>query len=275
MSALWTIHRLRWTRRIPLKALILALVLLGVTYPNPTLLVRAIRHARNMDALIDDNEPALQPLHAELRDILQNVPPDDHPVRLQRVQQLVCRKIPYDWDWNTWGVVEYTPTVAEVLAMGREDCDGRAVVAASLLKRLGYQPRLVTDLLHVWVWTKHGETMSPGGPKTFDPTDAGRRFNPRSMLNWPTNLAAGLAVFPVPRELILLATIWFLSIHPSAPRWTWALSVCLLLLALLLFRVAADDPSRIIRTGVWAAWASLLTGLALLWRRFPRTKPRD
>lgn len=272
MSTLWTIHRLHWTRRVPLKGLILALVLLGVTYPNPTLLVRAIRHARNMDALIDDNDPALQPLHAELRHSLQNVHPDDHPVRLRSVERLVCQKIPYDWDWNTWGVVEYTPTVAEVLAMGREDCDGRAVVAASLLKRLGYQPRLVTDLLHVWVWTEHGETMSPGGPKMFDPTETGRRFNPRSMLNWPTNLAVGLAVFPLSRELILLATIWFLAIHPSAPRRTWALSLFLLLLGLLLFRLAADDPSRIIRTGVWSAWACLLAGGAVLGWRFRRSE---
>ena len=44
------------------------------------------------------------------------------------VEKFVYGHVPYAWDWDTWGVADYLPSVAEVRRMGREDCDGRAVV---------------------------------------------------------------------------------------------------------------------------------------------------
>ena len=264
MNVLWAIHRMRRGPRRLCKGLVLAAVMLGVTYPHLSLLPRAIRHAGNMDALIDETAPELEPLRTELNASLASIDEDAHSERLSAVQKLVEERIPYEWDWNTWGVVEYTPTVAEVIAQGREDCDGQAVVAASLLKGIGYEPRLVTDLRHVWVWTEHGETMSPGGAKLFDPTDDGRRFNLASVVDWPISLAVGLAVFPIVRELIVLAAVWLLGISPLSPRWTWALSLFLLAHGLLLIHVAGN-PGRIVSWAVWLGLANVAAGLVVLW----------
>jgi hypothetical protein len=129
---------------------------------------------------------------------------------LRYVEQFVYKRVPYDWDWNTWGMADYFPSVDEVLRIGREDCDGRAVVAASLLKNLGYDARIVTDFAHVWVTTPQGQTMGPGKTKTVEVTEKGVKLDLSGLKQIPQTLAYGIAVFPLPRELILLAVFWLL-----------------------------------------------------------------
>jgi hypothetical protein len=132
-------------------------------------------------------------------------------------------------------VAEYLPTVAEVFEQGREDCDGRAVVAASLLRRMGYDAWLVSDLLHVWVETPEGETMSPtGGEKTFVGTDAGTQatVSMRILQNAGRGLVYGIAVFPLMRESIILALLCALTMQPWSSPWRRVAGCLLLWLAL-------------------------------------------
>jgi len=265
MNPLRAVNGLRWWPRWGVKGLFLLLVLVGVTYPHPSLLVRDVRHTWDMDALIDETEPTLQPWMEELRAGLAEAPDASDQQVFQAVEHFVHDRIPYEWDWNTWGVMDYTPTVAEVVEMGREDCDGRAVVAASLLRGIGYEPRLVGNPLHVWVWTPQGEFMGPAGPKTFEPTETGSRFNWSSVVNWPSNLAFGLAVYPLGRELVLLVAVWLCGLKLVARRWTWVVSLLLLIQGLLLIRLSAGDHRSIIHWGVWLAWLYWVAGLAVLW----------
>ncbi|UCG34399.1 MAG: transglutaminase domain-containing protein [Phycisphaerales bacterium] len=265
MHLIGRVNRLRRPVRWGVKGLFLLVVLVGITYPRPGLLVRAYRHLTNMNGLVNPDEPAMQAWREELESRLGAEPPADQEDLLARVQSFVIEKVPYDWDWNTWGVMEYTPTVAEVVQMGREDCDGRAVVAASLLRGLGYEARLVGNPLHIWVWTEHGELMGPAGAKTFEPTATGYRFNWASVRGWTSHLSFGMAVFPLGRELVMVAAIWLCGLSLAARRWTWLASLVLLTLGLVVIRLAARDPGQAIRWGLWLGWCQVAVGVLLLW----------
>ncbi len=231
-------NRLRPWKRIPLKSGILLLSILAVCYPYPRTAIRHLRHAMDPDAMIDPNAPSLQPLLDELR---QRLPP--HIAKrdvLRLVEQFVYQRVKYQWDWETWGVSDYLPTVEETLAHGKEDCDGQAVVAASLLRGLGFNAHLAGNFVHMWVATDQGETMSPGDRKAFVATDHGTEFHPEALMELPRAVAFGIAVFPLQRELIVLLVWWVLLLRVEAgwKRSTAALTV--LTAGQLLLRFSSD-----------------------------------
>lgn len=258
---------LRW----PLKATVLLGVVLLVLYPRPGLLLRNIDHWSRLDTLADPASPALDPLDENVRALLNGDPVGADPaIVLQTVQHVVVQELPYEWDWITWGVVDYIPTIEEALDAGREDCDGRAIVAAGLLRRYGFDARVMSDLSHVWVWTPQGSAMghreTVSGATLVHSTPQGTRLDWLAvfsiggiLVDWPLNLAYGIQVFPIARELVLLITLWLLLLSRSTtrPRHDW-LGLAFLLVALLGFRWAGSAG-----TGegneMWAivAWASL------------------
>lgn len=249
---------LRW----PLKTALFLAVLLFTLYPDPSLLARNVRHLANMSRMLDPANEGLAPLEAQVRERLGDARHGAHET-LAAVEKVVTRRLPYDWDWNTWGVADYMPTVSEALEMGREDCDGRAVVAASLLKRMGHEAWLVSDVRHVWVATKEGETMSPGrAGKGLVATPSGTRVTvtPSTAWNALSGLAYGVAAFPLVRELILLAALTLLSMQPrSAWLRRWA-GMVTMLAGLLLVRLYGTT------TGEWSreALLSMVAGFAML-----------
>ena len=258
---LFALNRLRWPWRIPVKWLILGFTVLGVCFPNPVILYRHLDHWRDPNALIEPNAPGVRAMADELRPtIADDTPP--HEV-LHAVQDLVYRSVPYEWDWNTWGSADYLPTVGEVFEQGREDCDGRAVVAASVLKQLGYEATLVTDFAHVWVRTEVGETMSPGETPAIVVGEKGIEIQSHAFAEMLRASTLGIRVFPLFRELIVIAVAWWLLWSPGAPRW-YALTALASLVGGLLC-VRAYGPLSI----VWLHGAGLvmmLVGVVLpLW----------
>ena len=205
-------HQARWYWRLPLKGLLLGLTILAVCYPNPSVLARHLRHIRDPDAMIQADAPPLAPLLADLRPRLQEA--GTARAVLDTVEQYVCTTIDYAYDWETWGVVDYLPTVEEVVSSGREDCDGRALLAASLLRGLGYEARLVADGAHVWVWTPQGETMNPNPQETLRATTGGVHIDWTAWRTLPRALGFGLAIFPLGREVIVAAVLLLILLHP-------------------------------------------------------------
>ena len=62
--------RLHAIVRVPVKWIVFIAVVVLVCYPYPKLLAKHVKHWRDPNALLDPNEPALQPLAEELRQTL-------------------------------------------------------------------------------------------------------------------------------------------------------------------------------------------------------------
>ena len=251
MFELVALDNIRWRWRLPMKWAIFALTCLTVCFPYPGRLVRHIRHWTDPNALIQPDAPALQPLVEELRPRLSG--PLTPKEALRRVEHFVYERIPYEWDWNTWGTADYLPTVTEAIVMGKEDCDGRAVIAASLLRNFGFEAQLVADFTHMWVKTDRGETMAPGKRKAIVAMEDGLHFDPSALADLPKALALGVAVFPLARELIILGVLWWLLLRRVGVGSSLG-SLGLFLFGLFLLRAVGkpylDTPS-------WLTWLGL------------------
>ncbi len=239
LTRLWRLNDTRRLVRWPIKCGIVAFTVLAVCFPNPVRLARHLAHWSDPNALIEPDAPALAPMVAALRPQLAEL--DDPRDALRAVEKFVYREIPYDWDWNTWGSADYLPTVTEVIEMGREDCDGQAVVAASLLRNFGFKTELVANFAHMWVRTDKGELMGPGKNKAVVATKDGPKLHLRGLLELPKSTAFGIAVFPLMRELIVLAVIWLLLIDRRRRALRQGVGLVLFGVALLLLRDASHD----------------------------------
>jgi hypothetical protein len=226
----------------------------------------------NPNALIDPDAPALEPLIEELRPLFAEGPSPREA--LKHVERFVYLKIPYEWDWITWGVSDYWPTVDEAMRAGREDCDGRAVVAASLLRAFGMEARLVTNFAHVWVETPHGDTMSPAGKKAVVATEDGVHMNWSALGEAPLSAAYGMAVFPFGRQLIVVGVLWWLLIGKASARRS-VLALLLLTFGLLAIRWLCADYFAIRLYSPAPGFAMIALGMILMllpWRRKKATQ---
>ena len=233
--AWYQLHTVSPLLRWPAKWLLLACGVLLVLFPKPWLLFVLLERARDMEQLLDPDHPGLAVFEA---DVLERTAADA-PVAelLATVEQVVRERVPYAWDWETWGVMEYLPTVDEVLARGQEDCDGRAVVAASLLRRMGHEAWLVSDIVHMWVQTRDGETMSPGGVVTLVAAEPGASGTQTAvtldlLANLVRGTAFGVSVFPLTREVALLLLVCALTWHPRVGLWRFACGALLMWIGL-------------------------------------------
>ena len=262
----------RWYVRVPVKLFVFAVVTFFVLFPFPGQFARHLSRLCNLDAVVDPDAPQLAEWEEELRSWATSyralwetsfpeeartlsdgdVPRVDEVQR--RVQDMVLERVRYAWDWDTWGSADYIPTVAEMFAKAaddasgelQEDCDGRAVIAASLMRRMGYKADLVTDLRHVWVKTPQGEWMGPGKAKAMVSTPKGTRLDWTAALgNVPMSISYGISVFPLARELVILAAAYVLLLHTRTHWRTALLAAVLLVQGLLFMRCGVFSPQQV------------------------------
>ncbi|MEW6199046.1 MAG: hypothetical protein AB1601_10350 [Planctomycetota bacterium] len=283
-AAAWhALHRRPRRTRWPLKTGAFVIVVLLVLFPRVWLIPAWLIRLSDLDAVIDPCHPTVNELAARVADAAGPNPPL-HDATIA-VETLVRQRVPYAFDWETWGVMDYLPTVDEVFAQGREDCDGQAVVAASVLRRLGYDAWLVSDLLHTWVDAQDTtaepprtvQLMSPGrGDQTLTGGAEGTRarFSLATLANVGRALSFGVAVFPAGRELIIVAALWLVLVQPRSPGWRRLAGGAALLVAVLCLRSAGGpalgDGYRPGLTGL--GLASLAAGCVLLMYRSPEAR---
>ncbi|GJM24737.1 MAG: hypothetical protein DHS20C16_11520 [Phycisphaerae bacterium] len=225
--------------------------------------------------MIDPAATRLDPLVPELMGALPaEATRETHPKEILRaVELLVYKKLPYAFDWDTWGMADYMPTVDEALEMGREDCDGRAVVGASLLERMGFDAHLVTNGAHVWVSTPEGDTMGPGKVATIRTTPTGVKVNWRGLWTMPRIMAVNTALFPLVRELIIAVVLWGLILHPSMRRHRVVVVGIFLIGALFLLRSGGNLQRGESMLLVWSGILALIG--ALVCSRYGGRRPAE
>jgi len=254
---------LQWFVRLPIKWLIVIVTVFLVQFPYPSLLIQHINRWRNPNDLIEPNAPALEPWVAALTQKMEAAKSPQQALRL--VEFYVYENLPYEWDWNNWIIADYLPTVEEALAKKSEDCDGRAVVAASLLARFGYSPEIVTDFAHVWVRTEHGELMGPGRNKALVATNKGLQLQRGAFGQLLGSVPFGVAVFPFRRELMILLAVWLMLLG-TRTDWRQALvGLGLAIAGLVLIRIGGADHRT---PTVWAQVAGaicLVAAILVLW----------
>ena len=176
---MWSrLARLPRVWRYLLKWLVLASVTTVVLYPHPGLLYRQVQHLRNVESLIQPDLPEIAAINREIdAQLATNALRRDE---LKVVERYVYQHVPYKYDWLNWGNFDYWPTAIEVLGRKREDCDGRAVLAATILRARGFATaQIVANLNHVWVVVDQTELMGPQKEKNL------RRVGGRTVVTLP------------------------------------------------------------------------------------------
>jgi len=254
------IQRSRRAVRWPLKWAFVLIITFVTLFPYPSYCVRNIRHWNNLEAMIQPDSPVLAPWAQELDTHMPAGATDAQRMRI--IEQFVYQKVPYAFDWDNWGVVDYLPTLEEIVQQGREDCDGQALVAASLLRRYDTSAEMVTDTAHVWVKSAAGESMSPGGAKVLESTPTGLIINWRNLLDI-SKPAIALSLFPLRRELIILAAVLLALADPRMRGWTAFGAALLMLHGLLVIKLAASNVWVVPNWGVWLGFAQMLAGVLI------------
>jgi hypothetical protein len=250
--------------RCPAKWLIFGCVAFFVLYPRPHLFLKNLHHWRSLDTLADPHAPELVPVSARFDAYLgeRGFTPAESAAVLKAAERFVDREILYAWDWQVWGVADYVPTVSEVIRSGREDCDGRAVLAAALLRARGIAADLVGDPRHIWVRTQAGDAMNPLGEPVFVAGSGGLDVKWGRLLD-PGPPAFGISVFPLERELILTLTLWALLLPARVTRVRAGSALLLLLLALWLLRWGGRDPVSPVLSLIAAGAGALMLAIAV------------
>jgi len=266
LTWLWWLNGRRRLIRWPIKCAIVTFTVLAVCFPNPARLVRHLEHWRDPNALIEPDAPALMPMVEALRPQMAATKRPQEALHV--VERYVYSQIHYDWDWNTWGSADYLPTVTEVIEKGREDCDGQAVVAASLLRNFGFKSELVANFAHMWVKTDRGEAMGPAKNRAVVATENGPKFSWRGLWELPKAAAFGVAVFPLGRELIVLGVLWLMLWDRRRTRLRQALAVAVFGGGLIALRAGSYDYRHPVAWLQILATAAIFAGvLAQLGRR--------
>ncbi len=138
---------------------------------------------------------------------------------LKIIQWYVYQNIDYTFDWDLWKNVDYWPTAEETWKRKKEDCDGQAILAVSIMRSRGFKnARVAGNILHVWVEVDSTGIMGAMEEKSVT-KEAGK-----IKLNFPSttlilkSFAFIMENFPAFRILFLLFTILGLCYIPFG-RW--------------------------------------------------------
>ncbi len=265
-------------KRAGLKLALLTVVVLFALFPNPVLLVQQIHHLLNVEELIQADLPAMPEINREIDGLLASNAPA--MTEFKAIERFVYRRIAYQYDWHGWWNLDYWPTAAEVWERKREDCDGRAVLAVSILRSRGYaEARLVANLQHVWVAVGTNELMGPMADKNFRREGGkvvdGKLVGAKTVITLPAlkTLLDSLAMtckFPAWRVVLMLVTLLALFFHPAVDAGRFAMLSTMMLVGYAIFldwcvrRVDRDAPDFDWNFPV--AVALILGSLLLAWR---------
>jgi hypothetical protein len=143
-----------------------------VLYPNPLMLYVSAQRAWS---------PPVDP--QAVRHLAEKLP--DQPRAIEAAVNTTL--VPYAVPWEIQGVPWYFPSAAEVLESGRGDCQGRAVVLASILQAKGISYRFVGSFDHLWIDYpgKHATVLeNPSAAVVMQQPDRSYHFKWPQLVDW-------------------------------------------------------------------------------------------
>ncbi|ABR47003.1 hypothetical protein Amet_0778 [Alkaliphilus metalliredigens QYMF] len=116
---------------------------LFVLYPNPYHLFASVYRMFR---------PAVDA--AAVAELMERAPGDP-----EEIERFVLKTIPYEYNWQTFGMPFYFPTTQEAMTVGAGDCKVRFIVLASLFEAMEIPYQQTFSLSHFWV-SYEGKTQS-------------------------------------------------------------------------------------------------------------------
>ena len=152
--------------------LTLFILLLGGSL-NPLLWDEQFGRRRTPTQLIDPFSSPIQTINSEFEEeygeLLGGEDSLDLDPHVCEISEMYIRSlIEYKGDITNYLCIDHLATTEEVIQRGKDDCDGQAVLIASLLIHRGYDARVVLGYAHVWVEvTIDDTTISINNPKGY------------------------------------------------------------------------------------------------------------
>ena len=205
-------------------------VALVVLNPNLKRAAMQLNHLRTPEACIQTDFPGMKNIQYQINRLAERDPTQPEG---QLVERFVLNRIRYVSDYENWWNIEYWPLAREVWELKQEDCDGRAILAASILRARGFSSAtLMVGLDHMWVQVDANE-KTPGAPQRIEgllrpgrdaqikiPKKPGtdhylqlaRAFaQPRALRETVMGVVSDI---PALRRLLLIGVLLFLLYHP-------------------------------------------------------------
>jgi predicted transglutaminase-like cysteine proteinase len=226
-------HRLRQTIA---KALLFAAFTVLVLNPNLKRAFLQVGHVVHPESLIQKRFAAMAAINEQVDQVIVADAGQHSEARL--VARFVLRNIRYVSDYANWGNLDYWPTAEETWQKRQEDCDGRAILAASILRARGFASAdLVVGLDHMWILVDENEKeaskpahyvalLSPNPDFSLkvhersgwsDLASLAKAFlHPTAFCETSSHL---LADIPDLRKAILITALLFLCAFPCRNRW--------------------------------------------------------
>lgn len=213
-----------------IKGVFFASLVVVVLNPDLKRALVQIDHTLHPERLIQTNFPGLDSINRAI-DRMMVKKGGSEP---KQVERFVLRNVRYVNDYENWNNIEYWPTAEQVWERRQEDCDGRAVLAVSILRSRGFESaKLVVGLQHMWIQVDENEKdpllepkiiglLNPAKRRQFEldgSPDSTHYFGIVRALLQPTALrdtSMGLLMdIPSARKTILMLSLLILCYHPA------------------------------------------------------------
>jgi hypothetical protein len=127
---------------------------------NPSEWPAQVAHKFNLPSTIDPDHTRISELNTEIEESWNGVRKYHKGDEMMAgeiafIGREIAERIEYctDMENPNYKAFEHFPTVSQVLENKKDDCDGRAIVACSLLIHRGYNSYVIMNERHAWVIT--------------------------------------------------------------------------------------------------------------------------
>ncbi len=140
----------------------------------------------------------------------------------REIEEVILTMLPYQYDWQTYNMPWYFPTVEEVLSIKTGDCKSRLIVLSSVLEAKQKNYQINASLTHIWVdyYEKEKTTSENEEVVLFSSSEEGF-FIKVPQINWKKSLNLFWEAFwrkmPPDKKITLLSGIFFFSFFALFP----------------------------------------------------------